>query len=386
MGSMKAIGINVPRGLWHKTRGFQLMDVPRPQLEGSHDRDSVILKPLFTGVCGSDRNVWYRSAFDQLIYGSMETQKETFRVLGHEIVGKILESGPQARSKGFEPGLVVAVESHIYCGTCLQCQEGQFHICSNDKIIGFSQNGGFAEAVKLPSKVLWKLGSGKIRHEVAAVMEPFGNAVHACSVVPLKGKQVAIFGCGSIGMFTLMIAKAMGAKRVVGIEPDPNHIELSKELGVDEMIQLPVAAKTSPESLMNEDLIKTVRRSFGGQGPDVSFEMAGYNSSVNHALSATRRGGNIILFGIKSGTFAIPDFDSIVMQGKTLRGIVGRRVFETWELAQSLLEDASNQIQEKIYSVLLNQGKQTIVELQAFDPVSFEKQLKSFPKILVKVT
>ena len=138
--------------------------------------------------------------------------------MGHELLGRIVDMGPRVAPKyAFEVGDVVSTESHIVCGTCYQCRVGDSHVCERDKIIGISQDGCFAEYVKLPAKALWRTDLSKIRPEVAAVQEPFGNAVHACQVTELRGKTVAILGCGTIGLFAILIARGMAPAESSGL-------------------------------------------------------------------------------------------------------------------------------------------------------------------------
>src|SRR5262245_60164384 len=202
---MRALVYDRDRDPWESTRGLRMMDVPRATLDEKsdyHDRSRVLIKPKFVGFCGSDRGIWFRKAFKDMIFRSLDRDHTSTRVIGHELLGKVVAIGADAkRTHGLEVGDIVSTESHIICGACYQCRIGDTHVCADDKIIGISQDGCFAEAVKLPAKALWRTNVEKIRPEVAAVQEPFGNAVHACTKVNLRGKRVAIVGCGTIGLF-----------------------------------------------------------------------------------------------------------------------------------------------------------------------------------------
>ena len=199
---------------WEQTVGLRKTEVERPTIDETrdyHDRSSVLIKPIMTGFCGSDRGIWFRSAFKDMICGSLDRDNKDTRVIGHELLGKIVDLGSDAkRTYGLEVGDIVSTESHIICGACYQCRIGDTHVCADDKIIGISQDGCFAEEVKLPAKALWRTNIERIRPEVAAIQEPFGNAVHACTKVNLRGKRVAIVGCGTIGLFAVSIARANG--------------------------------------------------------------------------------------------------------------------------------------------------------------------------------
>jgi threonine 3-dehydrogenase len=256
---------------------------------------------------------------------------------------------------------------------------GQREVCQDTIIIGFSLDGCFAEYIKLPVEVLWHSNPGKIRMEVGAIQEPFGNAVHACTKVDLRGKSLAVFGCGTIGMLSILTARALGVSRIIGIEPSETNARLAEGLGVDEIVHF----KPGSDWRSDAAVVEKVRR-FGGDGVDVAFEMAGYNSSVNNALQSVRMGGNIVLFGIKSGDFTVEDFQGLVDRGISLHGVIGRRVFETWYISTNLLEAKENRIQEKIFDVILDGGKETVVNIEDYDPADFEQRIGNYPKVVVK--
>jgi threonine 3-dehydrogenase len=315
-----------------------------------------------------------------MIFDSLRRERATVRVIGHEMVGEIIEVGSRAqRRHGYRPKDTVSTESHIICGTCFQCRIGQTHICSQDTIIGIGRDGCFADYIKLPADVLWPTDPRRIRLEVAALQEPFGNAVHACTAADLRGKSVAIFGCGTIGLFVIMVAKALGATRVIGIEPLAKNREMARLLGADEVVALDPARQAKNGWSSDKELVAAVRDICGGIGADVAMEMAGFNSSVNNAIKATRRGGEVVLFGLKQGAFKIEAFDRVIVNGLTLRSVIGRRIFETWYITRNLLEDRSNGIQDRIYEIILGEG-QSLVHIEDFEPRGFEAVLDTWPK------
>ena len=173
----------------------------------------VLVRPLLTGFCGSDRGIWHRRSFGDMIAASLDEEGRDVRVIGHELLGEIVEVGAEAvRDFGYRPGDIVSAESHIVDDTCYQCRVGDKHVCATAQIIGISLDGCFSELVKLPAKTLWPTDIRKIRPEVAALQEPFGNAVHACTKVNLRGQSVAIIGLGTIGLFAVAVARALGAR------------------------------------------------------------------------------------------------------------------------------------------------------------------------------
>lgn len=259
--------------------------------------------------------------------------------------------------------------------------QGQKNVCVNEKILGISAQGCFAEIVKVPAHIVWKTDTSKIRPEVAAVQEPFGNAVHAATRVPLSGKTIAIFGLGPIGLFTVLVARALGAEHIIGVDPNPVSRDMALKLGIDYCIG--VEGVGSPHQ-HSSAVVTDVLEATDGRGADVSFEMAGFNSSVNNAILSTRRGGDVILFGIKSGDFTIQNYDRLIVRGLTLHAIIGRQVFETWEQTRTLLERVDNKIQENMYNVILNGGIGTIFPIDDYTPKVFEKKMRDTVKFLVQ--
>ncbi len=373
-------------GAWEETRGLRKETVPTPRLDAAEDpRDesAVLIRTLYAGFCGSDRGIWFRKAFKDMIHDSLDEEGRERRVTGHEMLGEIVRVGRKAAAKyGYKPGDVVSTESHIICGTCYQCRKGDTHVCAEDKIIGISMDGCFAEYLKLPAKSLWPTDLARIRPEVAAVQEPFGNAVHACTKVDLRGRSVAVFGTGTIGLFAVLIARGLGAGTIVGVDPNPRHAALARRLGADVVIEPgpsddPVAA--------DAETARRVREATRGVGVDVALEMSGFNSALNTSIASVRRGGDVILFGIQDGDMVIRDFGRMVMDGVALHSVVGRRIFATWHITKSLLEDRNNGIQDAIWEVILNRGEGTLVDLADWDAGAFEKTITQHTKPVLRI-
>ncbi len=388
---MKALIFDTTLGEWDKTRGFELRDVPEPVLDEKKnptDANAVILKVHYAGICGTDRGIWNRAAFKDQILGSIKAEGKTYRILGHEFFGEIVRLGSNVNNIAPYPlkvGDFAAPESHVVCNKCFQCLRGEKHVCTNEKILGISHDGGFAEFVKLPAHIVWKTNTGKIRPELGAMQEPFGNAVHAATKVPLKGKTVAIFGLGPIGMFLTLVARGLGATTIIGVEPNPVSQDMAKKLGIDYIIPLSPQKKGVPPHHRDEAVIKQIEDLTGGLGVDVSFEMAGFNSSFNNAVFATRRGGDMIAFGIKTGDFVFEDYNRFIVRGITVHAVIGRRLPETWEMTQKLFEDTGNKIQENIWNVILDRGKNTILPLKDYTKERFEEMMVKHPKLLIEI-
>ncbi|WP_437315370.1 zinc-binding dehydrogenase [Sorangium sp. So ce385] len=385
--TMWALTYNRERQPWESTVGLSKDEVERPAINEAkdyHDRASVLVKPIMTGFCGSDRGIWFRSAFKDMIFKSLDRDRKATRTIGHELLGRVVDLGTDARRTfGLEIGDIVSTESHIACGACYQCRVGDTHVCADDKIIGISEDGCFAELVKLPAKNLWRTDIARIRPEVAAVQEPFGNAVHACTKVNLRGKRVAIFGCGTIGLFAVAIARAMGAIYIIGVEPLERNAEMARRLGADVVLRPHRASPERPHA-SDPELTERVRKLTDGVGVDVVLEMSGVNSSVNNAIHAARRGGDVILFGLKSGDAVIENFDRLIVDGISLHSVIGRRMFETWHITRHLLESRDPNIHDLIWEVILNRGQETVFEFNDYDPAAFQEAISNHPKVILR--
>jgi threonine 3-dehydrogenase len=383
---MWALVYDRSRDPWATSRGLRKQRVPRPTLDVARDyRDAsmVLVKPRFAGFCGSDRGIWFRRAFGPMIAGSLDREGKDVRVIGHELLGEVVEAGPEAtRDFGLRPGDVVSAESHIICNVCYQCRIGDNHVCATDRIIGISVDGCFAEYVKLPAQALWPTDVSKIRPEVAALQEPFGNAVHACTKVNLRGQSVAIIGCGTIGLFAVAVARALGARQVIGVEPMRTHIEMAKALGADAVVEPTKTTETS--YVHDEGITRRIQELTDGVGVDVALEMSGSNAALNTAISAVRRGGHVILFGLKSGEAVIESLERVIVDGISLHAVVGRRIFETWHITRNLLESRAPNIHDGVWNVILQQGRDTVVPFDGWDPASFEERIKKHPKVLIR--
>lgn len=285
--------------------GFALQEVDEPQ-PGPGD---VLLRVAAASVCGTDVHLYDWNAW-------AAHRVHPPRVMGHEMCGEVIAFGSGVH--GPEIGTRVAVESHIVDGYCPECRRGDFHVCENTRILGVDVDGAFASKVVVPAVNVWPVGTG-IAPEVAAAMEPFGNAVHACSYGDLDARTVVVFGCGPIGCAAIAVARAQGAARVVGIDRNPYRLELAERMGAHAVI----LASDSPV----ED---TVRRAIGGYA-DCALEMSGAASAVVAATRVVRPGGWISLLGIGDTPVTLDLSNDVVMKGLTLHGVVGRRVPATWE-------------------------------------------------------
>ena len=372
---MKALIFNKENNNWENTKGFELADVPEPVLDEAQnpaDAGAVVIKMKYAGVCGSDRGLWNRTAFRDLVHDSLGREGKNTRILGHEFLGEIVAAG--SKVENVKVGDMVSGDSHITCGQCYQCTIGENNVCTNELILGISTNGIFAEQVKIPAKNLWKVDIGAIRPEIAAIFDPFGNAVHAISKFDAKGKSVAVFGCGPIGLFAVALLKHFGARQIIAVDINKENLEMAVKLGANNTLQIAEGVNV-PQQIIEMT---------GGVGVDVSMEMAGPFSSVNNCLESTRRGGHIILFGVKDGDFTIAKFSRLITKGFTIHGVIGRRIFETWKAADTVLSDTSSGVAENIWKVILKEGNGTLLPFQGYTKEGFEKAMNENPKIILK--
>jgi threonine dehydrogenase-like Zn-dependent dehydrogenase len=196
---------------------------------------------------------------------------------------------------------------------------------------------------------------------------------------------VAIFGCGPIGLFSILLARNFGAAKIIAVDVLESNLQMAKECGAHEIILVKKNILKKNVWEPDTEVVDQIMKLTYGKGVDVSMEMAGAFSSVNNAIDSTRRGGNVIFFGIKDGDLVIPNFSRLVTRGLTIHNIIGREIFRTWQVAQRILNDKTNGIQETIWNVILKKGKGTILSFKDFTPENFEKSMNENPKIIFKI-
>ena len=285
--------------------GAEIRDMPVPDAGPGQ----VLLRVLRAGVCGTDLHIWTWDRWSQ----------ERIRppvTLGHEFVGEIVELGAGVTSLAL--GERVACESHIVCHTCVACRTGNSHVCENTRILGVDVNGGFAEFVAVPAVNCWKVPAG-VPLEVAAAMEPCGNAVHTAFAGPLSGCNIAVTGCGPIGLFAIGVARAAGAARVFASDVSPYRLDLARKMQADAVIDV-----------SKEKFVDRVRELTEGRMLDGVLEMSGNPTAVRDGLAALRWGGRMSMLGLPTEPFELDWNRLVIFKGVTLHGIIGRRMYDTW--------------------------------------------------------
>ena len=291
--------------------GFDLADVPEPE----PGPGQVVVRVDAASVCGTDVHLW---DWNPWAAGRVRPP----RVMGHEMGGEVVALGSGVDT--WTVGSRVAVETHIVCGHCPECQRGDFHVCANTRILGVDVDGVFAPYVAVPAHNLWPAVPGQ-PPEIAALMEPFGNAVHACSYGRLRGQVVGVFGCGPIGCCCVAIARAENAARIVVTDRNPYRLDMAMRMGADVAINADA-----------DDLEAQVLRAAGGP-LDCVLEMSGAPQAVVAATRLVRPGGWISLLGIGDQPTTLDLSRDVVMKGLSLYGVTGRRMFSTWEQTTAYL-------------------------------------------------
>jgi len=307
---MKAlVKSNAKPGLW-------LEDVPRPEI-GIND---VLIHVDRTGICGTDVHIYKWDAWAQKTI-------PVPMVVGHEFVGEIVEVGSNVTD--FHSGDVVSGEGHVVCGRCRNCLAGRRHLCADTKGIGVNRPGAFAEFLALPMTNVWHHTNG-IDRDVASIFDPFGNAVHTALSFPLLGEDVLITGAGPIGIMAVAIAKHAGARFVVITDVNDYRLELAKSMGAT------VALNVKNGSLAD------VQKQLGmKEGFDVGLEMSGSPAAFREMIDNMCHGGKIAMLGIPSGEMPI-DWNKVVFNMLTIKGIYGREMYETWYQMTVMLQSGLN--------------------------------------------
>jgi threonine 3-dehydrogenase len=293
--------------------GLQLAEVPVPE-PGPRD---VRIRVRKAGICGTDLHIYEWDAW-------ASARVRPGRVIGHELMGTVDAVGPAVRS--LRPGQRVSGEGHIGCGHCYCCRTGQGHICDRVDIIGIDTDGCFADFVVLPEENVWPLRDG-ISDEVGALHDPLGNAMHTVSVQSVAGQSVAVTGAGPVGLLCAAIARAHGALDVVALDPNGLRLARAGEMGAH--------ATFDPRHPGTEDAIR--ERTRDGRGVDVLLEASGNAAAIHFGLRVLRSGGSAALLGLPPGDVAFNLAEEIIFKGITIRGVNGRRMFETWYQVDAVL-------------------------------------------------
>jgi len=292
-------------GLW-----LEDIEAPRP---GMND---VLIRVRRAGICGTDVH----------IYKWDDWAQRTIPVpmaIGHEFVGEVIEAGSNVAD--FHAGDIVSGEGHVVCGRCRNCLAGRRHLCAHTMGVGVNRPGAFAQYIVLPMTNIWR-HAPTVDLDIAAIFDPFGNAVHTALSFPVLGEDVLVTGCGPIGLMAVAVAKHAGARFVVATDMNPYRLALAQRLGAT--VALDVSKGTLGE----------VQQRLGmKEGFDVGLEMSGNGQAFRDMLANMSHGAKIAMLGIPGKDMSI-DWRTVVFNMLTIKGIYGREMYETWYKMTVMLE------------------------------------------------
>jgi threonine 3-dehydrogenase len=293
-------------------RGLWLEEIAEPAI-GIND---VLIRVRYTGICGTDVHIYQWDSWAQ----------KTIPVpmaIGHEFVGEIVEVGSNVND--FYPGDIVSGEGHVVCGRCRNCLAGRRHLCAHTLGVGVNRPGAFAEFISLPMTNIWRHDPG-INQEVAAIFDPFGNAVHTALSFPVLGEDVLITGAGPIGLMAIPVVRHAGARHIVVTDMNPFRLDLARTMGAT----LAVNPTETP--------IAEVQKQLGMlEGFDVGLEMSGYAEALRDMVANMSHGGKIAILGIPAKEMLM-DWRPVIFNMLTIKGIYGREMYETWYKMSVMLE------------------------------------------------
>ncbi|HEY7118069.1 MAG TPA: L-threonine 3-dehydrogenase [Tepidisphaeraceae bacterium] len=310
-----------------RKEGLWLEEVPAPTI-GIND---VLIEVLRTGICGTDVHIYNWDAWAQKTI-------PVPMVIGHEFVGRIVALGSNVHD--FHEGDIVSGEGHVVCGRCRNCLAGRRHLCKDTQGIGVNRPGAFAQYLALPVTNVWVHESvadrandhaSKISRDVQSIFDPFGNAVHTALQFDLLGEDVLVTGCGPIGVMGVAVAKHAGARFVVASDVNPYRLELAKKMGATRVVDV-----------RSEKLANAQKELGMKEGFDVGLEMSGNPSAFRDMLANMAHGGKISMLGIPPGGEMSIDWNTVIFNMLSIKGIYGREMYETWYKMTVMLQSGLN--------------------------------------------
>jgi threonine 3-dehydrogenase len=376
---MKAIIKKRPQKDQPWYQGLELQEKPEPKIIRD---DQVKIKVLAASICGTDLSIYKGT---QALHDSMENNAQEEVIVGHEFAGQFETAGPKALleiakklySQRFAGAAIadflskhsfetlagdsefpeflknyfyLSAEMHLVCWTCRPCQMGQYHACQNTRIKGLHEDGAFTGYVVVPVSNLLIFAKGEIPLEIIAFMDAIGNATHTVQAAEIKkGDRVLVTGAGIQGLMAVAIARHLGAEKIFltdasnparGLTAEKlaqTKFALAKKLGADDCFDMAVEGEGSR-------LSQVIGQATGGSGVDAALEMSGYYPALDDALRNIRMGGTVALLGLPSGKKEIDFSRDIIFRGITVKGVIGRRMFSTWELMRQLLTSGLSEV------------------------------------------
>lgn len=276
----------------------------------------ILVKVKAAAICGTDVHI--------RAWNEWSARRMTPPVtIGHEFCGEVVELDKNVR--GVRVGDRVSAESHIPCGVCPDCRMGNRHVCRHTGLVGVTRDGGFADYIAIPAELAY-VADDAVDYRTLAILEPFGQAVHAVMDYPVAGKTVAVVGCGPIGVMCVMVARRAGAGRIIAVEPNPLRGRQALERGADNLV-----------NPLETDPVEAVMALTGGVGVDIAIEMSGSVAAEEQATRYIRPEGKFVVAGLPSQPFTF-DLAELAYKGITIHGAAARLLYETWEQIDALLK------------------------------------------------
>lgn len=296
--------------------GLEMQEVEVPAIQ-PHE---VLIRVRAASICGTDLHIYrWDNWAKERIHPPL--------TIGHEFCGDIVEVGDQVTE--VKVGDYVSAESHIVDGTCDMCRTGKGHLCRHTQIIGVDRDGCFAEYIALPAINAW-VNPPDMPVEIASLQENFGNAVHTAFATDLTARKVLVTGCGPVGLMTIAVAKAAGARAIYATDISDYRLELATKMGADLVL--------SPEE---SDVVAIIQEETEGEGVDVLLEMSGARSAIDQGFALLKPGGEAALLGLPGKPFEFDLTNHVIFKGASVYGIIGRRLWETWYQARGLLRSGA---------------------------------------------
>lgn len=289
----------------NKSSGVVLKNIPIPVPKDGE----LLIKVKLASICGTDINIYDWTPW-------AESHITPPIVIGHEVVGEVVEINGD-NPEGIKVGDLISSETHIFCGHCYQCEIGNKHICENMELFGIGRNGGFAEYATVPIRTSWR-NDKSIPVEAMSSQEPLGNAVHVVDKANVQDKEVLVTGLGPTGLAAVAAAKAMGAKKVIALNRGEYRRKLGEKMGADEVYD------KLPDKYLNKI--------------DVVLEMSGNDTAIQLAFDAVRIAGTVIIFGIPKKDITLNFGKYFIDKELTVKGVFGRRIWDTWNQVSELLK------------------------------------------------
>ncbi|HLV47438.1 MAG TPA: L-threonine 3-dehydrogenase [Aliidiomarina sp.] len=331
--------------------GLWMSEAEKPE----YGYNDLLIKIKKTAICGTDVHIYKWDDWSQKTIPIGMT-------VGHEYVGVVEAMGDGVR--GFNVNDRVSGEGHITCGHCRNCRAGRRHLCRNTVGVGVNRPGAFAEYLVIPADNAFKLPD-EVTDDLAAIFDPFGNAVHTALSFDLVGEDVLITGAGPIGIMAAAVARHCGARHVVITDINDYRLELAEQMGATRAVN---TTTTNLKDVMDELGMK--------EGFDVGMEMSGVPVAFNQMLDTMNHGGKIAMLGIPPGEMAV-DWNQVIFKGLVIKGVYGREMFETWYKMTSLIQSGLDltpmithhfpvdQFEEGFQTMLSGQSGKVILDWEA---------------------